>query len=305
LNEQFSFVGVLEFNPSKGSEASGQMVDSEDFFTGIPNEDKLPHLHVISVKRNTIFQNQHLQAELGVELGTLKQPEAMQSLHESRLKQEFFKTSQKLKAILKLVFRGDELAADYALLNMISKVHVRSIDGIPLGHLNVNISGLSTEQAKQVQRLLTQVMPLQINFQINTQSLSEVRLQPKKNYDTNQMEPGMLQMLDCTFLCCDETQMNEGKIEKNGVFNIKALAELIEDQKVVYDFQYSQQNMPISAGVLILSDGKSMFKNTLHLECRGQASEGLGEQKLQEILNDQELVSALRRYFLLLKVFSE
>jgi len=45
-------------------------------------------------------------------------------------------------------------------------------------------------------------------------------------------------MLDGTHIVCDETQMMEGKIEQNGVANIKALAELIEDQKVVYDFQY-------------------------------------------------------------------
>jgi len=50
------------------------------------------------------------------------------------------------------------------------------------------------------------------------------------------MEPGLFQMLDGTCLVCDETQMNAGKIEKNGVNNIKALAELIEDQKVIYDF---------------------------------------------------------------------
>jgi hypothetical protein len=52
------------------------------------------------------------------------------------------------------------------------------------------------------------------------------------------MEPGMLQMLEGTNVVCDETHIKEGKIEKNGISNIKALAELIEDQKVVYDFQY-------------------------------------------------------------------
>jgi hypothetical protein len=43
-------------------------------------------------------------------------------------------------------------------------------------------------------------------------------------------------MLDGTNIICDETQIKEGKVEKNGVANIRALAELIEDQKVVYDF---------------------------------------------------------------------
>jgi hypothetical protein len=50
------------------------------------------------------------------------------------------------------------------------------------------------------------------------------------------MEPGLFQMLDGTNVVCDETGIQQGKIEKNGVHNIRALAELIEDQKVVYDF---------------------------------------------------------------------
>lgn len=72
-------------------------------------------------------------------------------------------------------------------------------------------------------------------------------------------------MLEQTHVTCDETHFKEGKIDKNGINNIRALAELIEDQKVVYDFQYMKQEFPISASVLILSDGRSMFKNALHI----------------------------------------
>lgn len=70
---------------------------------------------------------------------------------------------------------------------------------------------------------------LQMSFDLTTKNMSELRFSPKKNYDTNQLEAGLFQMLDGTSLILDETQMNEGKIEKHGVFNIKALAELIED----------------------------------------------------------------------------
>jgi len=50
------------------------------------------------------------------------------------------------------------------------------------------------------------------------------------------MEAGLFQMLDGTNVICDETHLSNGKFQKNGVQNIRALAELIEDQKVVYDF---------------------------------------------------------------------
>jgi hypothetical protein len=54
--------------------------------------------------------------------------------------------------------------------------------------------------------------------------------QPKKNYDTNRLNESVLgEMPTLSNLLIDETLMNEGKIEKNGVDNIKAIATLIEE----------------------------------------------------------------------------
>jgi len=43
-------------------------------------------------------------------------------------------------------------------------------------------------------------------------------------------------MVEGTTVVCDETSITEGQVKENGVNNIKALAHLIEDQKVTYDF---------------------------------------------------------------------
>jgi len=83
------------------------------------------------------------------------------------------------------------------------------------------------------------ILPLQLSVKLTTESLSEMMFVPKKNYDTDQMEPGLFQILEGTNVVCDETAMKGGKIDKNGVPNIKALAELIEEQKVVYNFEYA------------------------------------------------------------------
>jgi hypothetical protein len=86
--------------------------------------------------------------------------------------------------------------------------------------------------------------------------------------------------------------MQSGTIDKNGVQNIKAMAELIEEQKVVYQFEYASQDFPLSASVLILSDTRSMFKNSMHVP--GLVKEGseyeMTDEKLEEILNDQDLI---------------
>lgn len=107
------------------------------------------------------------------------------------------------------------------------------------------------------------------------------------------MDAGMMQMLEGTSLIVDETQLNTGKFENNGVLNIKALAELIEDQKVTYDFQYTQQSMPMSASVLILSsNSRSMFKNAIHVPLDKTKYDDyvLSPEKLQEIISDEDLM---------------
>lgn len=55
------------------------------------------------------------------------------------------------------------------------------------------------------------------------------------------MEQGLLASLHPgTIFIVDETHMQPGKIINNGVYNIKALATLIEEQQIELDFQYYQ-----------------------------------------------------------------
>lgn len=75
-------------------------------------------------------------------------------------------------------------------------------------------------------------MPLTID------NLDRDRYTPRKNYDTNLLEPGLFQMIDSTFVVTDELWMKEGQVKENGLNNIKAIATLIEQQTVNYDFQY-------------------------------------------------------------------
>ena len=88
--------------------------------------------------------------------------------------------------------------------------------------------------------------------------------------------------------------MKEGTIKQNGVANIKSLATLIEQQVVEYDFQFYQQSYPVNCPVIIFSDGRSMFKNTLQVTLKGKAPEttaapqarAIDEEKLKQVLED-------------------
>ena len=75
---------------------------------------------------------------------------------------------------------------------------------------------------------------------LTLETLDTKKFSPRKNYDTNLLESGLLQMVDGTFLIGDETVMKTGTVKENGIARIKALATLIEQQVVEYDFQYYQ-----------------------------------------------------------------
>ena len=110
------------------------------------------------------------------------------------------------------------------------------------------------------------VYPLVCQFTSTLDALSNVRFTPKKNYNTNLLEEGLLgTLVNGTVLLFDETQMNPGKIDNFGVENIKSLASLIENQNILMDFGYHSLELPISVPVIVLSDARTILKNTLHV----------------------------------------
>jgi len=58
-----------------------------------------------------------------------------------------------------------------------------------------------------------------------------------------------------------------------------------------------------------LSEGRSMFKNSLHLPLNKASSPALPPQfdddKFKQILADEQLMNQMRRYFLILSIFSD
>lgn len=95
--------------------------------------------------------------------------------------------------------------------------------------------------------------------------------------------------------------MKEGKIEANGVENIKAIATLIEDQIVSYNFQYYHQDLPTNVAVLILGNGRSMFKNSIHMPalCTNVQLNEV-KNKVNQVIADKDNMDQMRKFFLAL-----
>jgi len=85
-------------------------------------------------------------------------------------------------------------------------------------------------------QFLSAVCPLLFPFEATLESLSKTKFIPRKNYDTGLLEDGILALPQDTVFLMDETKLLEGKMNEHAVDNIKALANLIEQQAVIYDF---------------------------------------------------------------------
>ncbi|GJP31678.1 hypothetical protein CLOM_g14734, partial [Closterium sp. NIES-68] len=192
---------------------------------------------------------------------------------------------------LTAVLGGDRLAAEYLLLHLLSRVHTR-IEPMPLGKLSLNLSGfpepsspsttfhpssalspphppppisssppsLSQAASPSLPTLtssLQTLLPATHTLPLSLDTLNSRRLAPHKDYTSDRLVSGVLQLPAGTHLTIDETALKPGRVTALGSQNLQALKELLEWQKVDYDFQYYKMDMPSDIPVLILSHATS------------------------------------------------
>lgn len=82
----------------------------------------------------------------------------------------------------------------------------------------------------------------------------------RKDYESNRLWSGILQLSDDTHLILDETKMNEGQLNNQGCLNVMALQKLFREQVIQYDFGYYPVSYNTNIPLLVISEGKSMFE---------------------------------------------
>jgi len=118
LNDVVTFIGILEFSPP-GPAQDSQMTEYDkeeeaDLVHSVPNEDKLPRLHVIAHRRNHVMHSIKQLPKQSVTRSFIKE-------HAQEIKE----AHEKVVAVLKLILGGDKLAAEFVFLGLISKVYSR------------------------------------------------------------------------------------------------------------------------------------------------------------------------------------
>ncbi|KAK1570503.1 hypothetical protein Q3G72_002880 [Acer saccharum] len=245
LNEIFEFIGVFTMNSevTVAKEDNSEVSDSffEDELISFP-ANKVPHLHCLVHKKLEVHD--FLPNSPMFE----PKPHLVREIRESLL------------GHLTVILGNDGIAAQFMLLHLLSKVHTR-VDNVAVGKLSLNLTCLSKESVSvfgnrlnhAVKNLLpfTHCIPLSVEY-LNTASLA-----PKKEYQTNRLVPGVLQLAEGSHLIIDETKLEAGTLNSNGVENTRLLKNLMEFQKVEYDFKYYKMDMTTDVQLLIFSEGKS------------------------------------------------
>ncbi|GFP86604.1 mini-chromosome maintenance complex-binding protein [Phtheirospermum japonicum] len=244
LNDVFEFVGVFTFDPELTVDRNDNDELTENF-----SEDSLAHLPPTKVPRLHCVVHRKLGANDFLSSPQLElTPCAIKEVREA------------LIGHLADVLGNDRMAAQYLLLHLLSRVHAR-VDSIAVGKLSLNFTCFNKESMSvfgdRLKRAIENLLPFSECLPLTIDYLNTVSLAPKKDYSTNRLVSGFLQLAEGSHLIIDETPLQTGTLNSTGVENARILNNMMESQKVEYDFTYYKMDMASDVQLLILSEGKS------------------------------------------------
>lgn len=175
---------------------------------------------------------------------------------------------------------GDTVGAEYLVLCLLSRVYTRVNDSSPLGNISINLQlGWNVSKADSDAFILSmndrikEVVPLFSELQVAVQDLNFRDLIPHKDYTTDSLLTGALQLPNGTTLTLNETLLSTGKLDEKGYKNVNAVQSLISKMQLPYDFQYFSLDFPQDISIISVSASKSIFSSLLHIPVQpGQLS---------------------------------
>eukprot|EP00250_Pteridium_aquilinum_P012999 c21070_g1_i1 orf=136-1962(+) len=260
LNDIVEFIGVLTFDPelTVHQETAGENSDGvqaafldEDISAQLP-ASRVPRLHSILQRK---LSGDGLFRVMSGNSQECVNPEACP-------RSDFAELRSSLVGRLTEVLGGDSLAAEYLLLHLLSRVHVR-VEPMAVGKLSLNIieSNAPIEGASlpatMVSQAIAALLPRSHQMPLSLEFLNGKLIAPRKNYTSNRLMTGDLQLADGTHLMLDETALKSGQLTEMGLQNVHFLKNLMEWQKVEYDFEFYKMEMPTDLPVLVFSTARS------------------------------------------------
>ncbi|CAK8689041.1 unnamed protein product [Clavelina lepadiformis] len=250
VNEIYEFIGVLSVDPALSAtydSSTGDGIDEdhmEEDRAHHPPPSLVPRLHCISMlKLNHINPLVSCDSSSALDISNM----AVNLRHD-------------LISFLKHATFGDELTAEYLLLHLAARVHNRT-GTMAVGKLALNIANIppGSRYPNLLSQLIEQLVTKAYYLPMSLENMNKLKFIPKKNYSSNRLDAGLLQLSDGTHLIVDETALKPGQLDTNGVKNVQALSALVKFQKIDYDFQFHPVTFYHDVSTLVLSEGKSML----------------------------------------------
>ncbi|KAJ2753319.1 hypothetical protein IWQ56_006626, partial [Coemansia nantahalensis] len=196
-------------------------------------------------------------------------------------------------AHLASILGGDELAAQYLLLHLLSRTVC--VQDAKVGKFSLNLVGmpaqakapaeparfaLSGPAARRIGDAVAQLVPLSVEVPFELALLNRAAFAPSA--EQGDLQAGVLQLASGTEVVCDETCLHEGTLGERGVRNLHALQTAILSQSVGYAYPYQTIEMPTDLRVLVLSVGKSILHNDCDLHLSKDAAQFLARVQAGE-----------------------
>jgi hypothetical protein len=138
---------------------------------------------------------------------------------DSRLALSGVTTRARLVAFLAAPLGGDALAAEYVLFSLLARVHTRS-DGMPIGKFGVTLLGApdgpgkSGVVASALAETLAILAPATAHLPLSIASLNARAWAPRKDYATNRLIAGPLQLASGTTVGAGRNRVVRGRFER-------------------------------------------------------------------------------------------
>lgn len=252
LNEMCEFVGFLSNDPiieaayQENYENESRMEQE----TRHPPSSIIPKIHCVSFKKLK-HNNSLLLSDAD-------------HLHNS----QFAMLHQELLIVLTQLLLGDDLAAEYLLLSLLSEVYLRK-EILALGKFCVNISNVpkleNLDYVYELYKFIQLLVPKSYYLPMTLENMNTLSFIPKKDYECNRLTSGILQLSQNTHVVLDETKLTPGKLNSSGINAVNALVEVIKHQKLTYDFKFYQLEFDSDIPFVIFSEGKSMLGSDVHV----------------------------------------
>jgi hypothetical protein len=164
---------------------------------------------------------------------------------------------------------GDLIAAEYLLLNLLSRVFARK-GVVAVGNMALNLTQISIvdpnrslgDFVSSLYGFLSGVCGHVELLTLSIDTLNRDRFVPAKDYDQGKLLRGRLQLAPFTHVVVDELAMQEGQLQARGLNNLKELTEAMQWQKVSYNFEYYPVEMETNVTYTVLSEGRRAMVST-------------------------------------------